>query len=202
MRQSLLVVLLGGASGIGGALATSSVQREPLPATAPESLSPLVIAPPGWDPRLVARVSHIEQQLVDSHANAVEKGPETTSVGEPSSREQERVEHYQRELEHRQERLWAHEKESIDVSWAAPQARSIEDALAPALRVKDARVDNVDCRSATCVATLSFPSPEAALRALSQGSELASAGCPGLSAVPTPPTAEGRYALTLIYACR
>jgi hypothetical protein len=59
--------------------------------------------------------------------------------------------------------------------------------------------ENVDCRSRTCVATLTFPSPSDALTFLASPSlRMLGRELRGLTSTPAPPSSAGAYDLTIV----
>jgi hypothetical protein len=164
------------------------------------------VVPPGWDPRLVDRVSHLEGQVdklnaPSESADAADDASRFDERQRVAQREQERLEHYRSELRYRDELLNQHALEDSDAIWARPLEHSIRDSLSAAQLGADVGI--VDCRSATCLSTLSFPSPRDALVSLRRNAvSLSMAGCRGFIAIPTPPAGNGRYELTVIHTCR
>ena len=67
-----------------------------------------------------------------------------------------------------------------------------------------AELTDVDCRRRTCTATLRFSTPAHALATIQQDLQrLAVQGCQGIIAIPTPPTGDGAYDMTVLYnGCR
>jgi hypothetical protein len=199
-----------GAGALGAVLASSSAAKSPPPrpgsvrTESPETPAPVI--PPGWNLALVSRLSHVEQRLDElGHSDAAPPAAAGASEGvgpnPAESREQQRLDQYQKELEYREQALANHAREPSDVAWAGPQAATMQQSLSNAFGGL-ARTANVDCRSKTCTATLTFPTPSDALVSFRDSSKLSVQGCGSLAAVPTPPTSAGPYDLTLVYTCR
>jgi hypothetical protein len=154
------------------------------------------IVPPGWDRRYVDRLSALEDRVqalgTTERAGAAEAG------GGPA-RGQDREARYRRELEYQRTRVAGHAGEAIDPAWSRTQTDALRGELAPMLARGELVAENVDCRSKTCVATLTFPSPSDALTFLASpslrtlGRELR-----GLTATPAPPSSAGLYELTIV----
>jgi hypothetical protein len=208
-RSAVLVAMTGLASGTLGAilyahfaipsprLVSSRLER-------PEVQGPVI--PPGWDRALVSRVSTVEQRLdeIGSRAPAPPASTKLSAASEPKderTREQRRAEHYQKELDHLEKMLADHASEPNDDAWARPLATSMQQSLSRAFEGV-AQTKNIDCRSKTCTATLSFPTPGAALASLQQSRKYTFIGCKGGSIIPTPPKSAGPYDLTVVYSCR
>ena len=212
-RSVLVIVTTGlGAGALGAVWASSRSTKSPPPRPAsleterPETTARVVV-PPGWNPALVSRLSHVEQQLDElRHPDAsppAAAGPSAGAGPNPvEAREKERAIQYDQELDYRQEALANHASEPSDPAWAGPLASTMRQSLSTAFEGL-AQTANVDCRSKTCTATLTFPTPSDALVSLRQSaSKLSVDGCGSLAAIPTPPTSAGPYDLTLVYTCR
>jgi len=212
-RLVLVIVATGlGAGALGAVVVSSRSPGSPPPTPAArgaertETAAPIVV-PPGWNLALVSRLSHVEQQLDElRHADAsppVARGTSADAGPNPvEAREKEREIQYQQELDYREDALAKHAGEPSDSAWAGPLAATMQQSLGTAFDGL-AKTTNVDCRSKTCVATLTFPTPSDALVSLRQSaSKLSVQGCGSLAAIPTPPTTAGPYDLTLVYTCR
>jgi hypothetical protein len=214
LRLILVIVATGlGAGALGAVLTFSRLSKAPPPS--PVSVAaerpevPGAVIPPGWNLALVSRLSHVEDRLDQlqlaadappvASAEPVAADPEQDPV---RSREQERAAQYEAELAFRQDALAKHAGEPNDAAWAGPVTDSMRDSLTKGFDGV-ARTTNVDCRSKTCIATLTFPTPSDALVSLRQSSaKLTVPGCSSVAAVPTPPTSAGPYDLSVIYTCR
>jgi hypothetical protein len=166
-----------------------------------------VIVPPGWDAVLHARVSNLESRVDDLSARSTAPAQAPTAApaqpADPSSsRERERTEHYEKELAHRERLLGEHEREAVDRAWAVPQSDVLARSLADQAAGQSVEVERVDCRSNSCVASLTFPSPMSALTYLQDTRHLVVRGCNGFTAIPTPPADDGPYDLSVHYKCR
>jgi hypothetical protein len=212
MRPTLgLVVTAAVAATLSAVVATARSSAEPrAEAPAPQPVHPERVdgsarLPPGWDPRFAERLARVEQQVAQS---AVQTRPAVAPEGEPprepqDDREQLRSEQYQQELTDLRQALDEHAREPFDSSWAPDQERSIDQAFAKQVDSKaGAKLENVDCRSKTCVAKVSFPTPDDAVMHLVALSDASAPGCGGLSITLEPPSAPGRYQIKAVYHCR
>jgi hypothetical protein len=215
MRTPLLVAGTGLVAGVAGALLTTALTgRASLGPVMPvhavhDSDPPHVIIPPGWDPSFSARLASVESQIGQVAAGAprtptpatLSPAPDVDPVTAKAAFESERAEHYRIELAYREQLLAEHDAEPLDRQWSASQSRAVRDALSKDSASRQFEVKDVDCRDATCVARLTFPSSLEALRYLRKA-PVASTGCKGLTSTPTPPSGDGSYELTLFYNCR
>lgn len=212
MRQvaivGALVVVAGVIAGVvGGLVVAHLTPKPPTPANASARAKPMVAPPPivpaGWDSRLLGRVGELEAQVVALHDERDAAGDEAPAPGPPTDRELERQQHYEVELNVREELAAKHAAERFDEAWARPQSRSMTEAFQKIDFTTGARVVDVECRDKTCAATFEFPTPLEGLAALRQRSDgLAVDGCNGYTAIPTPPTSAGPYSMTIFYTCR
>jgi hypothetical protein len=153
------------------------------------------IVPPGWDRRYVDRLSALEDRV--QALGATERAG--AEAGSGAARAQDREARYRRELEYQRTRVAGHAGEAIDPAWSRTQTDALRTELAPMLARGELVAESVDCRSKTCVATLTFPSPSDALTFLASpslrtlGRELR-----GLTATPAPPSSAGAYDLTIV----
>jgi hypothetical protein len=216
-RQSLTAAAFGLLAGLLGAVAAAAItgrvarpdhpERPPAAPRAP-------IVPPGWDPRVGEQVASLERRMTTAEAAlgrqlarpaAGAAAPEHGSRAEtrPQPREQGRLEHYQRQLETYARRVEDHQKEPIDSAWSAQAAESIRSQLSGSDQARSFELKDVDCRSKTCLATLTFASPAEALVFVAQAdSRVMSRACNYWSITPPPPAGEGRYDLPIYYDCR
>jgi hypothetical protein len=200
MRPSIATITVGLIAGVAGAVcarqwpagapapsATVSSTREPPSAR---------IVPPGWDRRYVDRLAAVEDRVRALGAGRAEPPVE---AGSSSVREQEREARYRRDLEYQHARVEGHAGEAVDPAWSRAQTGALRSELAPMLARGELVAEKVDCRSKTCVATLTFPSPSDALAFLASpslrtlGRELR-----GLTSTPAPPSSAGAYDLTIV----
>jgi hypothetical protein len=208
MRPQVAIIVSGIISGTVGAVVAGHFNKgapDQLQAAPVAPAARAVIAPPGWDPRLMARLSGLEQQVDRLSAGQAKPVPAPGSEAPPPpvvARERERLADYQRELDFRDQALAEHAREALDQGWARAQEESVRASLAGL--GESAAISAVECRSRTCTATLAFPSPTDALVTIQQKQgSLSVGGCHGFIAIPPPPTGEGRYELTIVYnGCR
>lgn len=214
LRLIVVIVATGlGAGALGALLTSSRLSKAPPPSpvsvAAERPAAPLPVIPPGWNLALVSRLSHVEEQLDQLH-RAGDASPSASAAPAAAdadqdpvqSHEQERAAQYEAELAFREDALAKHAGEANDAAWAGPLSASMRDSLTNGFDGV-ARTTSVDCRSQTCIATLTFPTPSDALISLRQSSaKLSVQGCTSVAAVPTPPTSPGPYDLTVIYTCR
>ena len=210
MRQAalvaVLVVVAGVIAGVVGGVVVAHLAPKPAAAARAQPVAPAApIIPAGWDQSLLGRVGTLEAQVAAIHdeREAAQATANAAPSTPPTEREVERQQHYQLELQHREELAQQHAAEPFDAVWARPQARSMTEAFQKIDFTTGARVLDVDCRDKTCAATFEFPTPFEGLTALQQrGDGLGVDGCNGYSAIPTPPKSAGPYALTIFYTCR
>jgi hypothetical protein len=199
MRERLLTLVVGLAAGMAGALIIGRRGAEP-PARVSgpprtRETPPTEIVPPGWDRRYLVRVNELEarlDQLDQRTAPPSEREQERPAL---DLREQDKLAHYDQELAAQRARLAEHDREDVDLAWSASSAervRATADEIGVAPRA-------IDCRSKSCVATLSFTNPEAGLGFLRSAkmSKLV-AGFSSMTSTPTPPTSAGDYDLTVV----
>src|SRR5262245_27933789 len=130
--KTALTVLAGLAAGVVGALVVGYFNKPSAApaakAEAPETAPRPVIIPPGWDTNLVKRVANLERGLTEVQAEVAKApGGQPTAVAGPAppgmeaeQREQERLQHYNKELAFRQKFIEDHDRESVDSPWSAP----------------------------------------------------------------------------------
>jgi hypothetical protein len=209
MQRTLVVIAAGLLSGSIGAFAVTRFIAPALPTAAPTSSalptptrSPsVVIMPPALDPELEPRILAIENELAENRSAGAGVEP-AVYEDESEPTEEDRVEHYRLELAAHEQRLAAHDQEPVDPAWARQRSRSLSELLAQS-STEDARPEivDVDCRSQTCSATLSFSSPMNGLAFIQGKNNTIPAGCNGMIATPPPPTEGQPYELTLLYTC-
>lgn len=198
-------------AGAVGALAAGRLTQSaavPAGASAPPRAPAAVIVPPGWDSVFSSRLNAVETELAEQRAlprarETLAPSADTPSGDAPSSRADQRAEHYQKEIEAYTKRLAEHQQESVDQGWAWEQARRLRNALEPSTSEGiTAQAIEIDCRSKTCVGRLTFGSPMDALRYLHLSSPPVPEGCNGMTSTPLPPKGDGPYDLTILYTCR
>jgi hypothetical protein len=210
-RSTAVVMVTGLASGTVGSVVyahfVKSRAQSPVALMTERSESPKpVIIPPGWDLALVSRLANVEQKLDDLRASAPEAPGESRPTGDAGPNDEEAQKRqlaadYQQDLDYLDKALADHANEPSDGAWATPLATSMQQALGKAFD-GTAQTKSVDCRSKTCTATLTFPTPRDALASLRQPNGLVVQGCNGFAAIPTPPATAGPYDLTVVYNCR
>jgi hypothetical protein len=217
-KTTLIAGAVGLTAGLLGAVIATRVApraERPAPAPSPAEASARVIVPPGWDPRIRDQVTALERRVAVAEgallARPGQADPASAPAGKPQRAsdargpewEKGRAEHYQKELETYRQRVASHESEPVDTAWAKPVAESIQARLVPEKGDRSFDLARVDCRSSTCVATLSFTSPAEALAFIAhRGPRLSAPGCNGYDVIPPPPSGEGRYDLPVVYTCR
>jgi hypothetical protein len=200
MRSPFMVVLLGLASGALGAALMGRLSGSHETARAPARVQRAaaqdpVITPPGWDPRFLSR-------LPPPAAPPAAPAPAAPAAEHAvADKEREREQHYRDELEHRESELANHDAEALDHAWADSEGATVRDALS-SVGNGVYTVKSVDCRSKTCVAELTYPSPAQAVARHAVIGNAAPAGCHGMFSALTPPTSDGLYDTTVIYYCR
>jgi hypothetical protein len=205
MRSQIFVALIGLFTGALGALVAGGLSspREPAHhserAVPPAAVAPAGIVPPGWDPRFVAAIAS-QRATAPAPPSLAVAPPPSAARTEPDDKERGQKEHYAQELEHRENELASHDHEGVDRGWADGAAATIRQALAAGER--SFVVKSVDCRTKTCVAELTYPSPTEAVAGQAALASVGPAGCHGMFSTLTPPTSEGAYDATVVYYCR
>jgi hypothetical protein len=114
--------------------------------------------------------------------------------------------HYQKEVAYHTQLLAEHGQEPIDQAWSWEQSQTVRTAFEmdparlPGLSAPDRL--QVDCRSKTCIAKLTFPSSPEGLRYLHMQHIPMPVGCNGMTSTPLPHKGNGPYDLNIIYTCR
>lgn len=99
--------------------------------------------------------------------------------------------------------LGEHAQEPFDRTWAPAEEQSIRRSLASSTEQANAQLKEVDCRSKTCTATITFATPVEGLSyAQSASPGMRVEGCRGAVAIPRPPQTQGAYELTVVFNCR
>jgi hypothetical protein len=99
--------------------------------------------------------------------------------------------------------LTSHATEPFDATWAPELSKSIHDELVAIVPAEHGfKVDNVDCRSKTCVADLVYDTPDDALEGRGVLGQAHVEGCHGFRATLEPPTSAGPYHTSIVYTCR
>jgi hypothetical protein len=214
VRQHLIAAGAGLLAGVAGALL---VGRCAAPA-ARDAAQPEVrrelqaaVVPPGWDRAVDERMTSLEaevaQQRIALERSARPEGEQAAggrggdrppSVG----REERRRVEYAKQLAQRQESIAAHAQEPIDGPWASLESEQLAQRLEAFEYEPRPDVNEVDCRSKTCVASLGFRSPMDGLAFIQSGSIPVTENCSGYIATPVPPENDGEYTLDVIYTCR
>jgi hypothetical protein len=200
MRPSIATIAVGLIAGVAGAVcARQWPARAPAPGvtvSGARERPSAPIVPPGWDRRYLDRLAAVEDRVRARGAG----GPEAPAeAGTGSAREQEREARYRRDLEYQRARLERHAGEAIDPAWSRTQTAALRSELAPMLARGELVAENVDCRSKTCVATLTFPGPSDALTFLASPSlRMLGRELRGLTSAPEPPSSAGPYELTIV----
>jgi hypothetical protein len=202
VRSALIPAIVGVLSGALGAVCVGRFSvAAPTPPARSEPPLAMPILPPGWDARYLARSGSVESKVVEPpkpSSPAAQPGAHET----PSEHERGRAEHYQRELETQANAIAEHEREPVDESWSQGAAQSVRQAIADAAADSPFAVRAVDCRSKTCVASVTFPSPAEALGRHRALGAVSPPVCHGMSSVLDPPTGDGPYDATVVYYCR
>jgi len=201
MRPPIATIAVGVLAGIIGAIGARQWPADAPPAAATVSSTHeppgARIIPPGWDRRYVDRLTALEDRV--RALGTSERIGAPAEAGSGSVRALDREARYHRELEHQRTRVEGHAGEAVDPAWSRAQTDALRSDLAPMLARGELVAENVDCRSKTCVATLTFPSPADALTFLASRSlRLLGRELRGLTATPPPPSSGGAYDLTLV----
>jgi len=201
MRQRLLSIAIGLVAGFAGAVVArqwpAASDPTPIAAAATREPSTAPIVPPGWDNRYLGRLAALEDRMRDLDGGATR--PEPSAPAASSERAQHRAQLYQKELDHQRSRVDAHATEAIDPGWSRTQTDQLVAGLDAMIARRELVAERVDCRSKTCVATLTFPSPADALGFLaSPALRVLGRDLHGLTSTPAPPSHAGAYDLTIV----
>jgi len=212
MRALFVTAALGAAFGAAIAISVTTLRspRERATPPPPAAVTTPVVIPSSWDRRFLTRLSEVESRLQD-----LEKKPPSMEKGEPApprppdpseastARTREIEQQYLDDLERQATKLSEHNQEPLDETWARPQGELITRAFNAAVTPEHPlQVRRVDCKKATCVAELVYPSPTDAVADRDVLTRTFIAGCHGLSSALNPPTGPGEYSTTIIYNCR
>jgi len=100
-------------------------------------------------------------------------------------------------------RTVSHQNERVDEAWASGQTAVITSAFETAMSKEHPfKLTRVECRSATCVAGLTYASPADALQDVDALMRAFVPTCNRKFSALTPPTGPGEYTRTVIYDCR
>lgn len=209
-------MLLAGVLGVGVGVAVATVVGRLLQPARPvahveeERRELPVRVPPGWDSKYLSRLSAVESRLGSlEKANVPGAVPSTPTTGGPAGappereRDSEIAEGHRKDLAYQEQSLSRHQQEPRDEAWAGKQTEVVMQAFKGATAAEHPmRIGRVDCRSATCVAELIYPTPDDAAedRGILRRAQVT--GCHGMSSALAPPTGPGEYTTTVIYYCR
>jgi hypothetical protein len=175
------------------------------PALAQSASAPAVPAhvPASWDPRYLGRLAAVEARVAGLEATSPALQPQAAPSSPATDRARELEEHYQADLTLLRQELTSHATEPFDATWAPELTQSIHDELVAIVPAEHGfKVDNVDCRSKTCVADLVYDSPDDALAGRGMLGQAHVEGCRGFRATLEPPTSAATYRTSIIYTCR
>ncbi len=187
-------------SGITTAVVASAIlanrdARSPTAAPAPSGLGEGVKA-------LALAIEAAQTSKVSPFRAAKEEKRESASAADPKfeGRLAEAEERYRRAFS---EKLAAHRYEALDTEWAEATSRQLSKDLADVPGEIRFTVKSIDCRSATCVAELEWPSAEDA----AMGYQTAYTAALGVSCeteliLPAGPAPPGPYRVPMHLRCR
>jgi hypothetical protein len=111
-------------------------------------------------------------------------------------------EQLRKERSQHHESIREHEREPLDSAWAAATTASLRDDLRAWSRGGAFDVVSVDCRSATCVGAITFPSYAAARERWARVvSAPTHAGCGSEATLDEPSGRDERFAIQILYRC-
>jgi hypothetical protein len=208
------------AASISGALAGAVVATiagrilapapKPTAASGPRVVDAPVMVPSSWDTRFLPRLEAVESKVAllsagrpNTDASDGEHSTDTKVAGDNGERAAALEQQYELDLAHQDHVLFEHQHEPADREWARAQEQEIGRVLSEASDHGGGfRVESVDCRSKTCVAEITYPSPGDALSKRNNLSSISAKGCHGMSSALERPTSAGAYTARIIYYCR
>jgi hypothetical protein len=187
MRDRAITIALGLIAGLAGAWLVGRGAPEPAARevrVTSRAMAPIV--PPAWDSRFFEREDRARPRAAPEPAPADE-------------RRDDRLAHYQTELEHRGALLAAHDAEGVDGAWSRDTTDQLRASVLASLAGRNATIEGIDCRTKTCTTQLAFASPDAALAYIASAPHFPVTGLNGLTVTPTPPNSDGTYELTIVH---
>jgi hypothetical protein len=154
-RRGLLPVVCGGAAGALATLLVSATRtpeaRAPI-LTASASVAECSAPPRAQDQAVLARLARLEAECRSAPAASSAETPTHDSQGEgPAPAEAREAQAARHALA-----IAAHRDEPIDPRWARETASAFEDDLAKIAARAHFTIERVDCRSASCLASVTF----------------------------------------------
>jgi hypothetical protein len=204
-------VFVAGLAGVlvGAGLVTLTARAPAAPPAPPRPVAERAArggaapVPPGWDVRYLSRLAAVEAKVAGMETTAPHDSAAPQPTPQLTDRARDIEEQYREELAILERNLQQHASEAVDATWAPGQSASIRDELTAIVPKEHAfKVDDIDCRSRTCVAQLVYDTPDDALQGRAAIHDALVNGCHGISATLTPPTSPGPYRTSLIYTCR
>jgi hypothetical protein len=173
-RRAIPIVLGAVVGVLGwylGSKRPAPVRATPASEVAPAASTAAEATP---DPQMVARWNNARIAVLEQNVAALAAARATPAAGAatgpvaPTSADARmlRAEQLAREQTDYEALTAEHRLESRDTSWARPMEQKMRDGLQAGQRERGYRVDDVDCRQSTCVATLTFASFEDATRSM------------------------------------
>jgi hypothetical protein len=96
----------------------------------------------------------------------------------------------------------AHWQEPQDAAWASSATQAISDAMTERCKNLNARVDQIDCRTNTCVATVLYSSyAEAIGSKMAMAQPILQEHCGANVADPPPTNFDAPYSATIVFTC-
>jgi hypothetical protein len=193
---------------VGGALAGLAVVGlwGARPENRPPTASPAAAVEPAPPPARLDETSLDRRRIAELEAKVAQLSAAASASSKeaplPSPPPEDREAREQRVLSEHARLLGRHDAEARDATWAPGEERELRtkfDDLARSMKTFSLR--SVDCRTATCVASLEWPSEDAArgdLQTLLNGS--AKARCAREIAFP-PASGPGPYAASMVLDC-
>jgi hypothetical protein len=154
-----------------------------------------------------SRLSALERAKQEAErADAAPPDPSDNTDAETSALDTKRTTElklqYERDLDDQAQKLVEHDNERLDHQWASGQSAAMATAFEAAVSKEHPfKLAGVDCRSATCVARLTYASPEEALKDVDSLMRVHIPTCSGMLSALPPPSGPGEYTRTVIFDC-
>jgi hypothetical protein len=197
VRLRTVATILAGfaAGGLGAIVVPALFQRRPAVVSAPALES-------GRD---AERMERARELLTEARLKALEsaaasgKGQRNEPIAPPvASPAADQPQASNAAADH-QSRLQEHEREAVDEGWAASKSEALGKVLGAAAEAHHFKMVSLDCRSATCAATLEWPSYGEAVGTMDDLLHAPNVPCGRQVVLPEPTDATASYTTTVLY---